>query len=78
MFSEGGISAVPIVDEKGFVVNLSETVDVIVSHDGRFDCVRICSLVLDSGSCFLIDSCSTWRLPVVGPDNLRSSEPTVA
>ena len=32
MFSEGGISAVPIIDEDGIVVNLYETVDVIVSH----------------------------------------------
>ena len=32
MFSERGISAVPIVDEEGIVVNLYETVDVIVSH----------------------------------------------
>lgn len=31
MFSERGISAVPIVDEEGIVVNLYETVDVIVS-----------------------------------------------
>lgn len=31
MFSERGISAVPIVDENGIVVNLYETVDVIVS-----------------------------------------------
>ncbi len=30
MFSERGISAVPIVDENGIVVNLYETVDVIV------------------------------------------------
>ncbi|THH02890.1 hypothetical protein EW026_g36 [Hermanssonia centrifuga] len=29
MFSERGISAVPIVDENGIVVNLYETVDVI-------------------------------------------------
>jgi CBS-domain-containing membrane protein len=32
MFSELGISAVPIVDSHGKVVNLYETVDVIVSH----------------------------------------------
>ena len=32
MFSERGISAVPIIDENGVVVNLYETVDVIVSH----------------------------------------------
>jgi 5'-AMP-activated protein kinase regulatory gamma subunit len=31
MCSERGISAVPIVDENGVVVNLYETVDVIVS-----------------------------------------------
>jgi 5'-AMP-activated protein kinase regulatory gamma subunit len=31
MFSEQGISAVPIVDESGRVLNLYETVDVIVS-----------------------------------------------
>jgi 5'-AMP-activated protein kinase, regulatory gamma subunit len=31
MFSERAISAVPIVDEDGIVVNLYETVDVIVS-----------------------------------------------
>lgn len=31
MFSELGISAVPIIDENGVVVNLYETVDVIVS-----------------------------------------------
>lgn len=31
MFSERGISAVPIIDEQGIVVNLYETVDVVVS-----------------------------------------------
>ena len=31
MFSERGISAVPIIDDNGVVVNLYETVDVIVS-----------------------------------------------
>jgi 5'-AMP-activated protein kinase, regulatory gamma subunit len=31
MFSERAISAVPIIDEEGIVVNLYETVDVIVS-----------------------------------------------
>lgn len=30
MFSERGISAVPILDENGVVINLYETVDVIV------------------------------------------------
>jgi 5'-AMP-activated protein kinase regulatory gamma subunit len=32
MFSEQGISAVPIVDDNGNVINLYETVDVIVSQ----------------------------------------------
>lgn len=31
MFSERGISAVPILDENGVVIDLYETVDVIVS-----------------------------------------------
>jgi len=31
MFSENGISAVPILDQEGVVINLYETVDVIVS-----------------------------------------------
>jgi CBS-domain-containing membrane protein len=31
MFSERGISAVPIIDDNGVVVNLYETVDVMVS-----------------------------------------------
>ena len=32
MFSARGISAVPILDDNGIVVNLFETVDVIVSN----------------------------------------------
>jgi hypothetical protein len=32
MFSERSISAVPIIDEDGIVVNMYETVDVIVCH----------------------------------------------
>jgi CBS-domain-containing membrane protein len=32
MFSELGISAVPIIDKRGRVINLYETVDVIVSR----------------------------------------------
>lgn len=38
MFSERGISAVPIIDENGVVVNLYETVDVIVSSCCAFSC----------------------------------------
>ncbi len=32
MFSERGISAVPIIDENGIVRNMYETVDVTVGH----------------------------------------------
>ena len=32
MFSERGISAVPIIDENGIVRNMYETVDVTVRH----------------------------------------------
>lgn len=39
MFSERSISAVPIINEEGIVVNLYETVDVIVSFSRRsIDC----------------------------------------
>ena len=31
IFSERGISAVPIVDEDGIVLNMYETVDIVVS-----------------------------------------------
>jgi hypothetical protein len=46
MFSEQGISAVPIVDENGKVLNLYETVDVIVS--GSFP-LGVCASRLWSG-----------------------------
>jgi len=36
MFSERSISAVPIVDDDGVVLNLYETVDVIVRPDPKF------------------------------------------
>ena len=38
MFSKDGISAVPIVDKDGTVLNLYETVDVIVSYDVDIYC----------------------------------------
>lgn len=41
MFSERSISAVPIIDEDGIVVNMYETVDVIVCHI----LCRYCSLL---------------------------------
>lgn len=44
MFSERGISAVPILDENGVVINLYETVDVIVSS--KFHLIFIVSIEL--------------------------------
>lgn len=40
MFSEHGISAVPILDEEGVVINLYETVDVIVSVSIQDSCIQ--------------------------------------
>ena len=40
MFSERAISAVPIIDEEGVVVNLYETVDVIVCASNLSDAAR--------------------------------------
>lgn len=42
MFSERGISAVPIIDDNGVVVNMYETVDVIVR--GTYFSSLFCSL----------------------------------
>lgn len=39
MFSERAISAVPIIDDDGVVVNLYETVDVIVRNTNHVNCV---------------------------------------
>lgn len=41
MFSERSISAVPIIDENGIVVNLYETVDVIVSLNDILPCTYL-------------------------------------
>lgn len=50
MFSELGISAVPIVDDEGRVINLYETVDVIVSWGDRLHLTT--------------DSCPARRVPI--------------
>ncbi|CEQ40718.1 SPOSA6832_02344 [Sporobolomyces salmonicolor] len=41
IFSERGISAVPIVDEDGVVLNLYETVDVVVSRWASSSCLAL-------------------------------------
>ncbi len=56
MFSERSISAVPIIDEDGVVVNLYETVDVIVRLDSR----SVPFYVLTN----LIDTCPPRRISV--------------
>jgi 5'-AMP-activated protein kinase regulatory gamma subunit len=40
LFSEQGISSVPIIDDDGIVINLYETVDVIVSIDALLSSQR--------------------------------------
>jgi CBS-domain-containing membrane protein len=71
MFSERSISAVPIIDEDGVVVNLYETVDVIVCH-----------LILSSSAVRLMDIGSDARAPgsvsEFGFDDFRSSQSTIA
>jgi Mg/Co/Ni transporter MgtE len=61
MFSERGISAVPIIDDNGKVVNLYETVDVIVR-------LVKTELTLDPGS--------TWRVPVTRSHHRSSTQAT--
>ena len=58
MFSARGISAVPIVDEDGIVVNLYETVDVIVSDIGStpYEIVGLTMFRPSSGT----DNTSHW------------------
>jgi hypothetical protein len=71
MFSEQSISAVPIIDEDGVVVNLYETVDVIVGHPPlRFRCV---GLTFEQ-----TDTCSARRLPELGFKDLGSSQSAIA
>ena len=68
MFSERSISAVPIINEEGIVVNLYETVDVIVSPH-HFSPRLPLITIKDSGS---LGSISITR-----PHNSRSPEPTI-
>jgi len=58
MFSGRSISAVPIIDEEGVVVNLYETVDVIVCISLLF------ALLLLKNYDHHIDTCPTRSLPI--------------
>jgi hypothetical protein len=71
MFSERGISAVPIIDENGVVVNLYETVDVIVSAFARWYAIRFEPIACT-------DASSSRRIPSPRLDDCRSPEPTIA
>jgi len=65
LFSERGISAVPILDEDGFVVDLYETVDVIVSIDLESIPPLVClSHLLLFPSLFFSDSRPLWSLSI--------------
>jgi CBS domain-containing protein len=70
MFSERGISAVPIIDENGIVVNLYETVDVIVSIYFAIYAMHASDSCTDSGP--------SGGIPSARLDDCRGSEPTIA
>ena len=72
MFSERGISAVPIIDENGVVVNLYETVDVIVR-----DCVTFARLDPFKWP-FRSDSSSSRGLSSFRPDDRGGPQSTLA
>lgn len=65
MFSERSISAVPIIDEEGVVVNLYETVDVIVrpSFSRINELLNLCDT----------DPRPTRGLPVARSHNIRGT-----
>jgi hypothetical protein len=69
MFSERSISAVPIINEEGVVVNLYETVDVIVR--GHF-CFYVTKHPPEA-LLITIDPCSIRSLPVTRSQNFGSS-----
>ena len=80
MFSERGISAVPIIDENGVVVNLYETVDIIVSPSSL-----LTSLLRFFGPFTHVsrhassrtDSRPPRSLSVTGSDHGRSPQPAI-
>ena len=69
MFSQRGISAVPIIDEEGVVVNLYETVDVIVS----FLCISLPMQKFTLPS----DPCTAGGIPIIRSHNLRGAQSTL-
>lgn len=74
LFSERGISAVPILDEDGFVVDLYETVDVIVSIDLESIPPLVClSHLLLFPSLFFSDSRPLWSLSITWSNDSSSS-----
>lgn len=72
MFSERSISAVPIIDEEGVVVNLYETVDVIVCLIYFVQSGTYSSRLFSS-----TDSGSSGSISVTRSQNITSPGPTV-
>lgn len=71
MFSERSISAVPIIDEDGIVVDMYETVDVMVCCSG--------SLRIAAYFAFLkTDACPLGRVPEFGSHHLRGAQDALA
>jgi CBS domain-containing protein len=71
MFSERGISAVPILDADGVVQNLYETVDVIVRGlPAAASPLRMTDRVTDAGA--------TRCLPLARPDHRGGARPALA
>jgi len=69
MFSERSISAVPIIDEDGVVVNLYETVDVIVCPSS--------SLIGNFFKSQNVDTRPLGGLPIPRLDNIGSTQPAL-
>lgn len=69
MFSERAISAVPIIDDDGVVVNLYETVDVIVCHRNTVEV---------TSDAYFKDTCSSWSISSTRLDDIRGTHPTVS
>lgn len=59
LFSEKGISAVPIIDENGVVINLYETVDVTVSNFFLFSLIFL-QLIISPRPLFVPEITKNW------------------
>lgn len=71
MFSKLSISAIPIIDDEGIVLNLYETVDVMV----RISLASTSELLLIIST--ISDPCATWSIHSAGHDNRGSAHSTL-